>query len=95
MENVTFDIAQIVADPRLGILPVLMVIGWLLKLYPQVPNKAIPTVIAVAGILMGVIFYGDQLGWAGAAVVGFLYGSTAIGLHSGTKNSFQDKKPSA
>lgn len=95
MENINFDIAQIIADPRAGILPVLLVIGWLLKLYPRVKNNWIPGIVVVLGIILGVIFYGAQLGWAGAGVVGFLYGATAIGLHSGTKNSLQDKGPSA
>lgn len=85
------DITKVIADPRTGIVPALLFLGWLLKNVFPVANRFIPAILAAVGICAGIVFYGAELGYAGAIVVGFLYSAIAVGLHSGAKNTFESK----
>lgn len=90
-----FDITKIIADPRTGIVPALLFLGWLLKNVFPVANRWIPAILAAVGVVMGMVFYHTELGFAGAFVVGFLYAALAVGLHSGAKNTFETREPGA
>ncbi|MBX6396595.1 MAG: phage holin family protein [Alicyclobacillaceae bacterium] len=89
-----FDISNVIADPRTGIVPALLFLGWLLKNVFPVANRWIPAILAAVGIVAGIVFYGGQLGYAGAIIVGFLYAAIAVGLHSGVKNTFEHRNAS-
>jgi hypothetical protein len=72
-----------------SVVAALMIVGAILKnAIPNFPNRLIPLVILV----LGVIFYlaltggwGDCKQWVAAVVAA----ATATGAHSGIKNSFQ------
>lgn len=83
----SLDMNQVIADPRVGIVMVLMVIGWLMKSATSMSNKYIPLILAALGIALGVIFFASTAGYVGGGMVGLLYAAIAIGMHSGLKNS--------
>ncbi|MFC4768751.1 phage holin family protein [Effusibacillus consociatus] len=83
---IEFDIAAVIADPRVGIVPALIFLGLMLK-SGGFPTKWIPTVIASVGIALGIVFYTQQHGYVGAGLIGLLYAAIAVGIHSGTKNT--------
>ena len=90
------DITAVVADPRSGIVPALMFFGALLK-STRLNNRYIPLLVTLAGMGLGIVFYYPAQNIAASMFIGFMYAAVAIGLHSGTKNSFEqrNKPPSA
>lgn len=55
------DIIQFVQEQMLILVPVLFVIGLLLKNTPKVPDWIIPWVLLVIGIVLAVLLLGDPL----------------------------------
>ena len=78
------QVFEVLKAPHIGIIPALMFLGWLLKQWPEIPNRVIPVVLAITGVCLGVIFISPT---SSGALVGFLMASVAIGVHSGVKNS--------
>lgn len=90
LDLTSLNIADVIVDPRAGIVPALMLVGWIMK-QSATPNRLIPWVLAALGIGAGEAFFAQSAGYVGAGLIGLLYAGLAIGAHSGVKNAAQTK----
>jgi hypothetical protein len=75
MEN---EIIQYIVSEALVLVPVLFVIGLLLKNTPKVADWTIPWVLLVIGVVGGILLLGDPLG---GAVQGILVTGVTVLTH--------------
>jgi hypothetical protein len=72
-----------------AVVAALMVVGAILKnALPEFPNRLIPLIILVLGVVAYLAItagWGDPKAWVAAVVAA----ATAVGAHSGIKNSLQ------
>jgi UDP-N-acetylmuramyl pentapeptide phosphotransferase/UDP-N-acetylglucosamine-1-phosphate transferase len=76
------------------IIAVVMAVGRWLKTETKLPSKFIPLSIVILAVALNVInawLFGDGFDLLEAGKLGFISGLSAIGIHSGTKNTMEKK----
>lgn len=81
MEN---EIIQYIVSEALVLVPVLFIIGLLLKNTPKVADWSIPWVLLVIGVVGGILLVGDPLG---GAVQGILVTGVTVLTHQLVKQT--------
>jgi len=81
MEN---EIIQYIVSEALVLMPVLFIIGLLLKNTPKVPDWTIPWVLLVLGVASGIVIVGDVLQ---GAIQGVLVTGSTVLAHQLIKQS--------
>lgn len=75
MEECAFDFMSYVIDKALILIPVLLVIGKLLKTTPRFPDWCIPWVLLAIGIALSVLMFGMNVD---AVIQGALIAGAAV-----------------
>lgn len=82
----TINLAEVIANPGVGVIPALWFIGWMLK-NSAVSNRLIPWILAVVGIALAQPFYATSVGYVGAGIIGLLHAAVAVYAHGLVKGA--------
>lgn len=83
------NVEELLLDPRVAIVPVLLFLGAMLKNNTKLTNNLIPWVLTAIGIVAGLVFV--ELGAKGV-LAGILYSAVAIYGHGLAKVKNEVKK---